>query len=352
MPGVDGAGASASTIQPDPDAAAKPQSPVAIYGAIAANLSIAVTKFIVAGISGSSAMLSEAIHSTVDTGNELLLLVGLARARRPADEEHPFGYGKELYFWSLIVAVLIFGVGGGISVYEGVLHMLNPEPLRDPHWNYIVLGCAALFEGISFGIALRQFLREKGETRFWTALHATKNPTIVTVLAEDAAALGGLLFAAMGVYASHRLDMPVLDGAASVAIGVLLAGVATLLIYESRSLLVGEGADKDMVVAIRQIAHDDVAVERAARPLTMHLGPDEVLVTLDVRFKTGVSSHDIALAVERIERRIREEFSVVKRIYIEARLLAATATAPATATPSATPTPVAASPAPAPSTRG
>jgi cation diffusion facilitator family transporter len=309
------------------------EAPIVIYGAIAANLAIATTKFIAVGVTGSSAMMSEAIHSAVDTGNELLLLVGLARSRRPPDAEHPFGYGKELYFWSLIVAVLIFGVGGGISAYEGVLHMRHPEPLRDPHWNYIVLGCASVFEGASFAIALRAIFREKGGAPFWTAVHVSKDPTTFTVLAEDGAALAGLLIAAVGVYASHRFNMPVLDGAASVAIGVLLACVASVLIMESRSLLVGEGVDREMVRAIQKLAQDDPAVLSATKPLTMHFGPEEVLVTLDVRFADGASSHEIAMAVERIEGEIRARFGAVKRIYIEARLLSAAAHESAPARP-------------------
>lgn len=304
---------------PVPDASAT--SRIAVYGAIAANVAIATTKFIVAGLTGSSAMLSEAIHSTVDTGNELLLLVGMARSKRPPDAMHPFGYGKELYFWSLMVAVLLFGVGGGISAYEGVLHMLEPAPLTDPHWNYIVLGLALVFESVSFGIALRAFLQQKGELSFWHALRNSKDPTTVTVLAEDATALAGLLIAALGVYASHRLDMPVLDGAASLLIGILLAGVATLLILQSRSLLVGEGIDKEMAQAMRQIVLDDPAVESAALPLTMHLGPAEVLVTLDVRFHAESSANQAAGSIERIERRIRARFPQVSRIFIEARLM-------------------------------
>ncbi|EYS96657.1 cation transporter [Cupriavidus sp. SK-4] len=297
-------------------------SRIAVYGAIAANVAIAATKFVVAAVTGSSAMLSEAIHSTVDTGNELLLLVGMARSRRPADAMHPFGYGKELYFWSLMVAVLLFGVGGGISAYEGVLHMLDPSPLTDPHWNYIVLGFALVFESISFSIALRAFLQEKGEVPFWRAVRNSKDPTTVTVLAEDATALAGLVIAALGVYASHRLNMPVLDGAASLLIGLLLAGVATLLIVQSRSLLVGEGIDKEMALAMRQIVLDDPAVQSAGMPLTMHLGPAEVLVTLDVQFHPETVANGAAGAIDRIERRIRARFPQVSRIFIEARLMA------------------------------
>ena len=210
------------------------ESKIAVYGAIAANVAIAVTKFIAAAITGSAAMLSEGIHSTVDTGNGVLLLVGMKLSQRKPTPEHPFGHGKELYFWSLMVAVLIFGLGGGISAYEGLLHITKPEPLRDPTWNYVVLGAAAVFEGASFAVALRQFLNKKRDVSFWRALKTSKDPTTYTVLAEDGAALGGLALAAAGVYLSHRLNLPVIDGTASVAIGVLLGGVAVLLIGESR----------------------------------------------------------------------------------------------------------------------
>ena len=217
------------------------ESKLAIYGAIAANVAIAATKFVVAGITGSSAMLSEGIHSAVDTCNGVLLLVGTWRSELPASDEHPFGHGKELYFWSLIVAVLIFGLGGGVSFYEGIQHIRHPEPMQDPTWNYVVLGLAMLFEGASFLVALRQFRAQSRGAPFWRALEQSKDPTTYTVLAEDSAALLGLVVAALGIYFSHRLDMPALDGAASVVIGLLLAGVAVLLIRESRGLLIGEG---------------------------------------------------------------------------------------------------------------
>lgn len=301
------------------------ESRIVIYGAIAGNLGIAVTKFVVAGVTGSSAMLSEAIHSTVDTGNGLLLLLGLRLSKRKADPEHPFGHGKEVYFWSLIVAVLIFGVGGGMSAYEGVLHMLHPEPMRDPTWNYIVLGVAAVFEGISFSIALHAVLQRKDGKSFWKTLHVSKDPGTFTVVAEDSAALAGLALAALGVYGSHRLAMPVLDGAASVAIGVLLAGVAILLIYESKGLLIGEGVDRETARAIRQLVQDDDSVAAAAQPLTMYFGPDDILLALDVEFRKGVSGSEIVAAINRIEGNIRARFKAVKRIYIEAHPLATTA---------------------------
>ncbi|HET9340384.1 MAG TPA: cation diffusion facilitator family transporter [Casimicrobiaceae bacterium] len=294
-------------------------SKLVVYGAIAANLAIAATKFVAAASTGSSAMLSEGIHSTVDAGNGTLLLVGIERSRREATAEHPFGHGKELYFWSLIVAVLIFGVGGGVSAYEGIVHVLHPEPMGDPTWNYVVLGAAALFEGASLAIALREFAKSKRDTSLWQSFRASKDPTTFTVLAEDAAALLGLAIAALGVWASHAFDAPALDGAASIAIGLLLAGVAVLLIRESRSLLVGEGIRPSTATAICEIASKHPQVRSATRPLSMYLGPDEVLAVLDVEFEPDAGAEDIAGAVRRIEADIKARFPVIKRIYIEGR---------------------------------
>jgi len=294
-------------------------SKLVVYGAIAANLGIAVTKFLAAASTGSSAMLSEGIHSTVDAGNGMLLLVGIDRSQRAATAEHPFGHGKELYFWSLIVAVLIFGVGGGVSAYQGIVHILHPEPMGDPAWNYVVLGAAALFEGTSFAIALREFVKSKREPSLWDSFRASKDPTTFTVLAEDAAALVGLLIAALGVWLSHTFDSPAIDGAASIAIGLLLAGVAVLLIRESRSLLVGEGIRPSTAATICELAGKHPHVRSVTRPLSMYLGPDEVLVVLDVEFEPDAGAEDIASAVRRIEADIRERFPVIKRIYIEGR---------------------------------
>ncbi len=299
------------------------ESKLAVYCAVGANVAIAVTKFIAAGVTGSSAMLSEGIHSTVDSGNGVLLLMGMHLSKRKPTPEHPFGHGKELYFWSLMVAVLIFGLGGGVSAYEGILHMLHPKPLTDPTWNYIVLGAAALFEGSSFVVAMRQFLATKRDTPFWRSLKASKDPTTYTVLAEDAAALCGLGFAATGVYLSHYFGLPVIDGAASVAIGVLLAGVAVLLIVESRGLLIGEGVAPEAARAIRDLAVRNPRVHDATAPLTMYLGPDEILLALDVEFERSATTDEIVSAVANIERDIRNRYPKMTRIYIEARSIGA-----------------------------
>ncbi len=294
--------------------------PIAIYGALAANLAIAVTKFIAAAITGSSAMLSEGIHSTVDSGNAVLLLVGMHLSERPASDEHPFGHGKELYFWSLIVAVLIFGIGGGVSFYEGVTHALNPAPMQDPFWNYVVLGTAALFEGVAFSIALQQFRKESNGRNFWVALRASKDPTTYTVLAEDAAALAGLAVAALGVWASHHWELPMLDGVASIIIGVLLAGVAVLLVRESRGLLIGEGVRASTVAEICRIARSYEGVEEASRPLSMYIGRHEVLLAMDLQFAHTATAVVVAQTIDSIEQQISLRFPLIKRIYIEAQL--------------------------------
>ena len=297
------------------------ESKITLYGAIAANVAIAATKFVVAGITGSSAMLSEGIHSAVDTGNGILLLVGTRLSERKATAEHPFGHGKELFFWSLIVAVLVFGLGGGLSIFEGIQHILNPVPMRDPMWNYIVLGAAAVFEGTSFGIALHVFLRENSDRPFWASLHASKDPTTYTVLGEDFAALAGLAVAAAGIYVSHRFDMPEADGAASVIIGLILAGVAVLLIREARGLLIGEGVRPETAAAIRKMLTEHPLVRNVGPLLTMYIGPDEVLLTLDVEFDPEASAVEISAAVRALEQQIRGRFDKITRIYIEARTM-------------------------------
>jgi cation diffusion facilitator family transporter len=293
------------------------ESRVAVYGAIAANVAIAATKFAVAGVTGSSAMLSEAIHSLVDTGNDILLLVGMVRSRRPATPEHPFGHGKELYFWSLIVGVLIFGVGGGISFYEGVLHVRDGPPLTDPFRNYVVLAAAAVFESASFVVAWRQFARERGRTPFWRALRTSKDPTTFTVVAEDAAALAGLAIAALGVFLSHELDLPELDGMASMLIGLLLALVAVLLIRESRGLLVGEGIKPETARAIQDVLRGEAGVTEVGPVLSMYIGPEEALVAVEVRFAPDTPTSEAAEAVRRAQDAIRERFPKLKRIYID-----------------------------------
>ena len=294
-------------------------SRITVYGAIAANVAIAATKFLVASITGSSAMLSEGIHSAVDTGNGVLLLIGRRLSQRQATPEHPFGHGKELFFWSLIVAVLVFGLGGGLSILEGIQHVMNPVPLRDPKWNYVVLFAAALFEGTSFIVALRVFLREKGDRPFWSALHASKDPMTYTVLGEDFAALAGLAVAAIGIFISHEYNLPQADGAASIVIGMILAGVAVLLIREARGLLIGEGIRPETAAAIRELLVRHPLVRSVGPLLSMYIGPEQVLLTLAVEFDPKASAGSISKAVKSLEQEIRMRFDKITRIYIEAR---------------------------------
>jgi cation diffusion facilitator family transporter len=290
-----------------------------VYAAAGANLAIAVTKFAAAAITGSAAMLSEAIHSVIDTGNELLLLLGLQRSQRPADPSHPFGYGKELYFWSLIVAVLLFGIGGGMALYQGITNLLDPRPLRNPLWDYVVLAIAFVFEGISFIIATRELLRRRGPKAFWLRLHRSKDPSVYSVFYEDLAALLGLVAAFIGIYLGHQLNNPYFDGAASVVIGAILCIVAVLLIYESSGLLIGESSSPEIVDSVSRIAAADPAVRAAGTPLTMQLGPQSILINLEVELQPGTSADEYVNAVARIEDAIRRQYPAASRIFIEAR---------------------------------
>lgn len=300
--------------------AASSESTVAVYGAIAANLVIAVCKFFAAFVTGSSAMISEGIHSIVDTGNQLLILLGIHRSQRPADDTHPFGYGKELYFWSLIVAMLLFGLGGGMSFYEGIRHIRHPRPLEDPTWNYVVIGIAVLVEGAAWWIALRQLLKTRGDRSVWQALRSSKDPAVYTVLAEDTAAILGLLTAFLGIYLGHRLDSPYFDGGASLVIGVILAATAVFLARESKGLLVGESADLAMLESIRRLAASEPGVKWVGRPLTMYFGPQQILLNLEVQFRDHLSAAETAAAVDRVEQVIRREHPQIKRIFIEAEI--------------------------------
>jgi len=292
------------------------ESKPAILAAIAANLAIAVTKFVAAAISGSSAMISEGVHSLVDTGDGALLLLGLKASQRPPDDLHPFGHGLELYFWTLIVSVMIFGVGGGISVYEGILHVLHPRTIGDTAWTYAALGVAALFEGISWSIALKGFVRAMRDRGAWQTIKSTKDPTLFAVVLEDSAALAGLIAAFLGIFLSRRLNLPVLDGVASIVIGVLLMSVASVLAWESRKLMIGEAAPRETVESIHAIASGEAAVQSASWPMTLQLGPRQILVNLALQFSSGVSSDRIFEAVAGLQRRIRERHPDVKHIFM------------------------------------
>lgn len=303
-------------------ASSSSRHPVVVYGAIAANLVIAISKFVAAAFTGSSAMLSEGIHSVADTGNQGLILLGLKRSQKPADEQHPFGHGKELYFWSLIVAIVLFGLGGGLSVYEGITHIQHPSELGSPTWNYVVFGIAFVAEGITWSVALRELLhQQKPDESLWQALRSSKDPSKYTVLGEDTAALLGIIVAFLGVFLGHRLNMPVLDGIASLLIGVILIIVALFLVHESKGLIVGESADMDLVEQVRQIAEADEGVDQVKTILTMHFGPQDVLLNMELGFRTALTASEIATAVDRLETNIRQDVPDIKRIFIEAESL-------------------------------
>jgi cation diffusion facilitator family transporter len=293
-----------------------------VYAAIAANVGIALSKYLAALFTGSSAMLAEAFHSTVDSGNELLLLLGMKRAARPPDLVHPFGHGKELYFWSLLVAILIFGIGGGLSLHEGVVRLIHPEPPTEFTWNYVVLGIAAILEGYSWFVARRELLaKKKSDETIWHFIGRSKDPTVFTVFIEDSAALIGIALAFTGILLTQLLHSPVYDALASIGIGLVLAGVAVELAAESRKLLVGETADADQIRRVREIIAAEPAVERVGDLLTMQLGPDQVLLNATIKFRRGLDIADLETTTENLERHIRAREPSISRIFIEAERL-------------------------------
>jgi cation diffusion facilitator family transporter len=298
---------------------ARSSSKTVIYAALVGNLAVAATKFGAFACTGSAALLSEAIHSSVDTGNQLLLLLGIRRAARPADVRHPFGHGLQLYFWSFVVAVLIFAAGAGVSLVEGIHRIRNPHPVASVWINYVVLGLALAFEGTVWIIALRAFRQTKGRNGWLEAVRQSKDPTVFTVLFEDTAAILGLVVAFAGVGFSQALDRPVLDGAASVIIGLILAGTAAFLAWECQSLLTGEGVAPDVQASIRAIAAADPAVTRPNEVLTMHFGPQDVLVALSLDFNQQSSAAEVEQAVTRIEQRIKAVHPEVTRVFVEAQ---------------------------------
>jgi cation diffusion facilitator family transporter len=293
----------------------------AIIAAIAGNLAIAVTKFIAAAVTGSSAMLAEGIHSVVDTGNGGLLLLGVRRSRRPADAAHPFGYGSELYFWTLIVAVLVFALGGGVSIREGIEHLKHPRPPENPAVNYVVLLLAFLFESGSWLVAYREFGKARGGRGLWEAIKGSKDPATFAVLLEDTAAVLGLVIAFVGLVLVERLGNPVFDGAASIAIGAVLCVTALVLLRETKGLLMGESADPEVVEGIRALARAHPAVIQAEAPLTMHMGAQDILVNLNVQFRPELGAGDVEQAVDTLEAAIRERYPEVTRIFVEAESL-------------------------------
>ena len=288
-----------------------------IYAALVGNLLVAATKFAAAAITGSSAMLSEAVHSLVDTGNEVLLLHGLRRAARPADQAHPFGHGREVYFWSFVVALSVFALGSGVSLYEGIHHVREPVPITRPVVNYVVLALALVFEGASWRVAFKEFRGEKGQQTFLEAARRSKDPTTFMVLFEDSAAVLGLVIALAGTLAAKFLDRPVLDGVASIAIGILLALVAAFLARESKGLLIGEPAQSEVSDAICAIVTAQPGIERANGLFTVHVGPRQVVAGITVDFRDDLTARQVEDIVARVEARVRQAHPEIVSLLIK-----------------------------------
>jgi cation diffusion facilitator family transporter len=304
-----------------PDSSSK----FAIYGAIGANVAIAASKFVAAAFTGSSAMLSEGIHSLVDSGNGLLILHGVRQAEKPADKRHPFGRSKELYFWALIVAILVFSVGGGMSFYEGIEHLKAPAPLTDPTWNYWVLGLSLVFEGISCFLAFKAFNADRGNAGFWETLRRSKDPSVFAILLEDLAALLGLVIALAGVYLGHLLNNPLPRRGSFRSYWRAAGAVALFLIYKTKRLLVGTGVDDETVDAIEALVRAQPNIDQVGPPLTSYLGPADVILALDVEFAHHLTAEEIEQAIDGLQDVIRAKYPEMKRIFIEAKSLSSRA---------------------------
>lgn len=289
-----------------------------IIAALIGNSAISITKFFAAFMTGSSAMLSEGIHSLVDTGNQILLLYGMKQAKKPADDEFPFGHGKEIYFWSFIVAILIFAVGSGVSIYEGVRHVMHPAQIENPMINYIVLSLALVFEGGAWFFAFKEFGKVKGKRGYIEAVQRGKDPSMFVVLFEDSAALLGLLIALLGIWLTQVTGIAVFDGLASIMIGLILGGTAIWLAIETKGLLIGEGANREVINSIRKIANSFEEIEKVNELLTMHMGPEFILVNISIRFKRGQLTRELEEVIQSLDSAIKAEHEMVQRIFIEA----------------------------------
>jgi cation diffusion facilitator family transporter len=284
--------------------------------ALAANLGIAASKFVAAAVTGSSAMLTEGVHSVVDSTNQLLLMWGRHASKRPADKRHPFGYGRELYFWSFVVAVLVFSLGAGVSVYEGIIHIMEPEPAVSPVIAYAVLLIAFLLEGWSTIEAYRDFKKAKGKLGWIQAVLQSKDPPAFIVLLENGAAMAGIVAAALGLLLAQLTHNPFYDGAASVLIGIILGFTAALLAYESKALLIGEAADPEIVAALHRLVESRNEVSSVGEVLTVHGAPDRVTAMLSVDFEDEISARDVEAVIYSIEQEVAKEFPIVHRLYI------------------------------------
>ncbi|WP_109314679.1 cation diffusion facilitator family transporter [Pseudovibrio ascidiaceicola] len=288
-----------------------------IFAALAGNTLISITKFAAAAYTGSAAMLSEGIHSLVDTGNQGLLLLGMKRAEKPADEKHPFGYGSEIYFWAFVVAIMIFAVGAGISLYEGIHKILNPHPIESALIAYIVLGLAIIFEGWAWMVAYKEFKKTKGKRPFLAAVRDSKDPTVFTVLFEDTAAMLGLLVALVGIYGAQALGIAWLDGAASVVIGLILAGTAFVLALETKGLLIGESASDELVASVREILQAPAAVKGVNEIRTLHLGPNDVLLAASLDFEDALTAGAVEEVIFSLEDTIKRAQPLIGRVFLE-----------------------------------
>jgi cation diffusion facilitator family transporter len=296
-------------------------SKIVVYAAAAANFGIAIAKFIGAYITGSSAMLSEAIHSLVDTSNQALLLYGLKRGEKPADAKHPFGYGFEIYFWSFIVAIVLFSIGAGVAIYEGIEKIRHPHPIEHPNVIYAILVAAIFMEGGSFWMAVQEFKKQTNGRGWWRTIKESKDPVVFTVLLEDTAAMIGLVVALVGVYLAVHLNMPTLDGWASIVIGCVLAVVAVILAKETKGLLIGEAASGALTDSVRAILAQTPGVTSVSEVLTLHMGPTDVLVTVHVDFVDDLTAADVERTIADMRTRVQAVHTEVKRLFIEARSL-------------------------------
>lgn len=290
-----------------------------VIAAFIGNGLIAISKFAAGTYTGSSTMISEAIHSVADTGNQALLLLGLSRSQKPADANHPFGYGRELYFWSFVVAILLFAIGAGFSFYEGIHKVMHPEPMNDVFINYIVLGAAICFEGWAWAVAFKEFKRVKGDKTYYQAVKQSKDPALFTVLFEDSAALAGLVIAMVGIYISQATGIEWVDGATSIVIGVILTIVAIFLVIETKGLLIGEAADPEIVAEIERIANAGAEIAFVNKTLTLHFGPEDVLLNLSLDFNNDLSADEVEKFVAEIKQKIQFKFPQIKRVFVEAQ---------------------------------
>lgn len=288
-----------------------------VYAALVGNLLVAATKTVAALMTGSASMASEAVHSFVDSGNEVLLLYGMRRSARPADKNHPLGYGRELYFWSFIVALLIFALGAAVSVYEGIHHLREPAAIAKPLVSYVVLGLAFVFEGFSFAVALKQFREAKGDLGYLEAVRRSKDPASFMVLLEDAAAMLGILIALAATALAQAFDAPAFDAIGSIAIGAVLAAVALVLARESKSLLIGERADGALADAMLALAAEEAGVAHANGVMTLHMAPDQVVAAISVEFERDLPASRIEAIVAGLEARIAERHPEVVTLFVK-----------------------------------